>query len=131
MKVAIATQDLVRVNAHLGWAAHLMFFEVSEEGYNFLATSSFPPARQDGDHDKLIPRLQALKGCNLLFAADIGPDGELGLAREQVVPIRQFAGLPVAAALDALRDGLRGHPPPWLRRIERRSRMEREDGQDL
>lgn len=128
MKVAIATQDMVRVNAHLGWAAHLMFFEVSEEGYNYLATASFLAGRQDGDHDKLVPRLQALKGCNLLFAADVGPDGELGLARERVVPIRQFAGQPVAVALDALADGLRGQAPPWLRRIERLSRMENDDG---
>ena len=33
MKVAIATQDLARVDAHLGWARHLMIYEVSEEGW--------------------------------------------------------------------------------------------------
>lgn len=130
MKVAIATQDLVRVNAHLGWAEHLMFFEVSEEGYIFVGASTFPAGRQDGDHDKLVPRLQALKGCNLLFAADVGPDGEVGLAREKVVPIRRFAGQSVAEALDALRDGLRGHAPPWLRQIERRSRSQGDDERD-
>lgn len=122
MKIAIATQDLARVNAHLGWAKHLMIYEVSDEGYAFLQTATFTTGQQDGDHGKLTPRLEAVKGCNLLFAADIGPDGERGLAQARVIPIRQFANQPVAMALEALRDGLRGNAPAWLRQIEQRSR---------
>jgi len=36
MRVAVATQDMARVDAHLGWARHLMIYEVSVEGYRYL-----------------------------------------------------------------------------------------------
>jgi nitrogen fixation protein NifX len=122
MKVAIATQGLARVDAHLGWARHLMIFEVDEEGYCFLETASFPGGRQDGDPNKLTPRLKAMEGCQLVFVADVGPDGELGLARSRVTPIRKFAGEPIALALEALRDGMRGQAPTWLRHAEQNYR---------
>jgi nitrogen fixation protein NifX len=127
MKVAIATQDMARINAHLGWAQHLMFFDVSEEGYAYLNSATFGSGQQDGDHGKLVLRLDAVRGCNLIFAADIGPEGERGLARVQVVPIRQFANQPVALALEALRDELRGRVPIWLRKLELRARNQEPD----
>ena len=101
MKVAFATQDCKRIDAHFGWARHLMIYEVSEEGYRYLGTETFPAERQDGDHAKLDLRLRATRGCDLVFVADVGPEGEFGLARDQVTPIRQFAGQPVATALEA------------------------------
>ncbi|MBI3445087.1 MAG: nitrogen fixation protein NifX [Magnetospirillum sp.] len=128
MKVAIASQDLTRVDAHLGWARHLMIYEVNEEGYCFLGLSAFADGREDGDHDKLVPRLGVLEGCQLVFVTDVGPDGERGLARNRIIPIRKFAGESVASALEALRDGMRGQAPLWLRQAEQRYRRESNDG---
>ncbi|KIL99474.1 Nitrogenase FeMo-cofactor carrier protein NifX [Paramagnetospirillum magnetotacticum MS-1] len=128
MKIAIATQDLARIDAHLGWARHLMIYEVDAEGYCYLDMATFPTGRQDGDHSKLAPRLKAMEGCQLALVADVGPDGEFGLARTHVIPIRKFAGEPIALALEALRDGMRGQPPLWLRQAEQRYRRENIDG---
>lgn len=123
MRVAIATQDLARIDAHLGWARHLMLYEVSAEGYRHLRTASFRTGLiQDGDHDKLAPRLRALAGCALVFVADVGPDGERALVQRRIAPVRHCAGQPVAVALDALRDRLRANNNPWLRREEQRER---------
>lgn len=125
MRVAIATQDLTRVDAHLGWAKHLMLYEVSAEGYHHLRTASFRQGlQQNGSHAKLTPRLKVLKGCALVFVADVGPHGEHGLARQRVAPLRQFAGQPITMALDALRDGLRNNPNRWLRHEEQRQRRQ-------
>lgn len=118
MKVAIATQDLARVDAHFGWARHLMVYELSEEGYHYLETRPLPDGRQDGDPAKLGPRLAALADCQMVFVAAIGPDAEAALSQARIVPIRRFAGQPVAAALDALHAELRDQPPLWLRRLE-------------
>lgn len=124
MKVAFATQELARIDAHLGWARHLMIYEVSAEGARHLRTATFRQGLlQDGDHGKLIPRLRTLKGCTLVFAAAIGPDGERELARARIAPMRGFAGQPIAAALDALQDGLRTNPAGWLRREQQRERL--------
>ncbi|CUW41605.1 NifX FeMo cofactor biosynthesis protein [Magnetospirillum sp. XM-1] len=121
MKVAIATQDLARVDAHLGWVRHLMLYEVDEEGYRYLGLETLA----DGDPSL---RLRAMAGCRLVFAADVDADGEFQLARLQVIPIRKFAGEPVALALEALRDGMRGHAPLWLRQAEQKYRRESING---
>lgn len=123
MRIAIATQDLARIDAHLGWARHLMVYDVSAEGYRHLRTASFKSGlAADGDHGTLASRLRALTGCALVFVADVGPEGERALAHRRVSPVRQFAGQPVASALDALRDRLRRNPARWLRREEQRGR---------
>jgi nitrogen fixation protein NifX len=123
MRVGIATQDLARIDAHFGWTRHLMIYEVSAEGYRHLRTASFRQGlTPDGNHDKLLPRLKAVTGCTLVFVADIGPDGERGLARQKTAPMRQFAGQPIAVALEALRDSLRATPNRWLRHEEQKRR---------
>lgn len=121
MKIAVATQDMTHVDAHLGWARHLLIFDVSAEGYRYVATRAFRHGlAQDGDHDKLAPRIRALRGCSMVFVVDVGPEGEAVLARARVVPMRAYAGQPIATALDALRDGLRRNPRGWLRREQQK-----------
>ena len=123
MRIAIATQDMAHIDAHLGWTRHLMVFEVSAEGYRHLRTASFRTGlTQDGDHDKLAPRLKALTGCSLVFVADVGPDGEHRLANKRIAPMRAFAGQPIAAALVALQDRMRRNSSRWLRDQELRLR---------
>ena len=36
MRIAFATQDQQRVDAHFGWAKHLAVYEISPEGYDFV-----------------------------------------------------------------------------------------------
>ncbi len=123
MRIAIASQDLTRIDAHLGWTKNFMLYEVTAEGYRHLGTLAFQDGlHPDGDHDKLAPRLEALQGCAMVFLAAVGPEGELGLARQRITAVRDFAGEPIALALDALRDRLRANDSRWLRQEERRSR---------
>lgn len=124
MKVAVATQDLTRIDAHLGWARHFLVYEVDAEGYRYLEMADFPGERQDGNHEKLVPRLKALEGCQMVFVADVGPDGRFGLARAKVIPICKFAAQPIATALESLAEGLRGRSLPWLRQAEQRYRQD-------
>lgn len=126
MIVAIASQDLARVDAHFGWARHLMLYEVTAEGYRHLRTVSFRAGTtRDGNPGKLLARAKPLKGCSVVFVADIGPEGEHALARQRVMPIRRYAGQPVSAALDALSEGMRTGKIPLLRHDVRRRPMQR------
>ena len=38
MKIAFATQDLQRVDAHFGWAKNIAIYDVTPEGYRFVET---------------------------------------------------------------------------------------------
>ncbi|MDR3437285.1 nitrogen fixation protein NifX [Telmatospirillum sp.] len=116
MKVAFATQDLTRVDAHFGWARHLMFYDISAEGYRYLKLQDFGPLQQDGDDRKLTAKLRALKGCDLVFVTSVGVVAHARLVRQGVHAVELFAGRPIDEALERLQWVLRSRPQPWLRR---------------
>ncbi len=62
MKIAFATQDQQRVDAHFGWAKHLAVYEISPTGYGFVQDFGFgEDLAEDGNEDKLAPKLDAIK----------------------------------------------------------------------
>ena len=76
MKIAFATQDLKRVDAHFGWAKNIAIYNVSPEGYRFIEAVQFDgDLQQDGNEDKLAPKLAAIKDCTILYVAAIGGSG--------------------------------------------------------
>ncbi len=117
MKVAFATQDLETVDAHFGWTPHLAVYEVRRSGCQLLATHDFAAGAEDGDEDKLAPRLAALQGCAVLFTAAIGGSAAARVVAQGVHPIKLPDREQIARALERLRAVLAGTPPPWLRRI--------------
>ncbi|HXP95666.1 MAG TPA: nitrogen fixation protein NifX [Telmatospirillum sp.] len=116
MKVAFATQDLTRIDAHFGWARHLVFYDVSPEGYHYLKLRDFGPLCEDGDEHKLVAKMRALKGCDLVFVSAVGPAAHARLVRQGVHTMEQFAGKSIDEALAQLQWTLRSRPQPWLRR---------------
>ena len=76
MKVAFATQDQQRVDAHFGWAKHIAIYDVQPEGYSFVQDIHFgEDLAEDGNEDKLAPKLDAIKDCAILYVAAIGGSG--------------------------------------------------------
>ena len=66
MKIAFATQDKQRVDAHFGWAKHLAIYDVTPTTINFVETFHFgEDLAEDGNEDKLAPKLDAIKDCAL------------------------------------------------------------------
>jgi len=64
MKIAFATQDKERVDAHFGWAKSIVVYDVSPEGHRFIESFDFgDKLEEDGDEDKLAPKLDAIKDC--------------------------------------------------------------------
>ena len=120
MKVAFATQDLSTVDAHFGWAQNLVVYEVTPEGSRPVARHSFPEAREDGDEDKLGPRIEAIADCAILYVAAIGGSGAARVVARGVHPVKSRGPEPIAELLEKLRQVLCGTPPPWLRKALRK-----------
>ena len=60
MKIAFATQDNESVNAHFGWAKSIVVYDVSPKGHQFVQSFEFGDTlEEDGDEDKLAPKLEA------------------------------------------------------------------------
>src|SRR3974377_2581295 len=76
MKVAFATQDLKRVDACFGWAKNIAIYEIGPEGNKFLeAIQCDGDLKEDGNEDKLAPKIEAIKDCAILYVAAIGGSG--------------------------------------------------------
>ncbi len=117
MKIAFATQDKERVDAHFGWAKSIVVYDVTATGHHFVESFEFGDTlEEDGDEDKLAPKLEAIKDCAIVYVAAIGGSGAARVVNMKIHPIKVPQPEPIAAILDKLQVVLQGTPPPWLRK---------------
>ena len=117
MKIAFATQDQQRVDAHFGWAKHLAVYEISPTGYGFVQDFGFgEDLAEDGNEDKLAPKLDAIKDCAIVYVAAIGGSAAARVVASKIHPIKVTQPEPILDILDKLQGVLQGTPPPWLRK---------------
>lgn len=134
MKIAFATQDQQRVDAHFGWAKHLAVYEIDGAGYRFVQDFGFgDDLAEDGDEDKLAPKLAAIADCAIVYVAAIGGSAAARVVASKIHPVKVAQPEPILDILDKLQGVLAGTPPPWLRKAllkgqERRFDFEEDDG---
>lgn len=117
MKVAFSTQDKQRVDAHFGWAKNLAIYDVTPDGYSFVENFEFGgQLEEDGDEDKLAPKLEAIKDCAILYVAAIGGSAAARVVAVKIHPIKVPQPEPILDILEKLQEVLKGTPPPWLRK---------------
>lgn len=127
MKVAFATQDMKRVDAHFGWAKNIAIYELSKEGSHFLEAVQFDgDLKEDGNEDKLAPKIEVIKDCALLYVAAIGGSAAARVVANKIHPVKVTGPEPIEEVLAKLKDVLNGTPPPWLRKV-----MMKDQAQDL
>jgi nitrogen fixation protein NifX len=117
MKVAFATEDLKRVDAHFGWAKNIAVYDVTPEDIHFVANFEFGGnLREDGNEDKLEPKLKAIEDCAILYVAAIGGSGAARVVARKIHPIKVTEPEAIDGILLRLQKVLGGNPPPWLRK---------------
>jgi nitrogen fixation protein NifX len=117
MKIAFATQDMLRVDAHFGWAKNLAVYEISPEGFNMVEAIQFSgDLKEDGNEDKLAPKIDAIKDCAILYVAAIGGSAAARVVANKIHPIKVNEPESITEILNKLQVVLKGAPPPWLRK---------------
>jgi nitrogen fixation protein NifX len=117
MKVAFATQDLKRVDAHFGWAKNIAIYEISPTGHALVEAVQFDgDLQEDGNEDKLAPKIEAIKDCAILYVAAIGGSGAARVVANNIHPMKVSQPEEISDLLVKLGDVLNGTPPPWLRK---------------
>ncbi|WP_315756230.1 MULTISPECIES: nitrogen fixation protein NifX [unclassified Bradyrhizobium] len=117
MKVAFATQDLKRVDAHFGWAKNIAIYDVDTAGHRFVETVEFDgDLKEDGNEDKLAPKIEAIKDCAILYVAAIGGSGAARVVANNIHPMKVNQPEEISDLLGKLQAVLAGTPPPWLRK---------------
>lgn len=131
MKIAFATQDQQRVDAHFGWAKHLAVYELDESGYRFVQDFSFgDDLAEDGNEDKLAPKLDAIRDCAIVYVAAIGGSAAARVVATKIHPIKVTQPEPIMDLLDRMQEVLKGTPPPWLRKALQKSQGKQFDFED-
>jgi len=130
VKIAFATNDRVHINAHFGWAKQMTVYEVSTEGYKLVNTIEFDgDLKEDGTEDKLVPKLEALADCTIVYVSAIGGSAAARLIRKNVTPIKSKTEKDdeINDVLERLVETLKGSPPPWLRKALQQKERKVED----
>lgn len=118
MKIAFATEDLKHIDAHFGWAKHIAVYDVTPDDIHFVTTYEFTgDLQEDGNEDKLGPKLAAIEDCAILYVAAIGGSGAARVVAKKVYPIKVSEPEAIDGVLLRLQKVLRGTPPPWLRKV--------------
>lgn len=121
MKVAFATQDLQVVDAHFGWAKNIVIYDVGPDGYQHVSTLEFSgDLKEDGNEDKLGPKLAAIADCAILYVAAIGGSGAARVVAKNIHPVKVARPEGIEDLLKRLQQVLGGTPPPWLRKAMRK-----------
>ena len=131
MKVAFATEDLVRVDAHFGWAKNIVIYEVEAESSAFLQRVQFDGnLAEDGNEDKLAPKVDAIRECSILYVAAIGGSGAARVVACGVHPMKVPEPQNIDDLIQRLQQVLKGAPPPWLRKAMLRGKERNFDFED-
>jgi nitrogen fixation protein NifX len=131
MKVAFATEDGQHVNAHFGWAKKIAIYDINPEGCRFVNCVEFiGNLEEDGNEDKLGPKLEAIKDCAILYVAAIGGSAAARVVAKNVHPIKVAETQAIEESLQQLQKVLSGNPPPWIRKALNKGRERTLDFED-
>lgn len=122
LRIAVATNDMENLNAHFGSAKKFAVYDVTPDGFTFIAAHEFDNVtKQAGKHDdqddKITPKVDALTGCQLLFALAIGGPSAAKVVKAGIHPIKRKGPEPISDIIAQSQQMLQGTPPPFLRKI--------------
>jgi nitrogen fixation protein NifX len=122
LRVAFATSDGLTVNEHFGWGRQFVLYDVSKEGARKAGKIVFDAKDLDerGNDDKLAAKIEALRGCHIVYAEAIGGPAAARLTRERMQPMVVKDENDVAKLLEQIKNVLnQPSMPPWLRKLTR------------
>jgi len=128
MKIAFTTSDNIHINSHFGSARKIDVYEVDQNEYSFVETLKFDGnLNEDSNEDKLLPKIEALHDCTIVYVSTIGGSAAARLIKQKITPVKaQSEEQEITDVLTNLVKTLNGNPPPWLRKalVQRTSALD-------
>ncbi|MCF4164809.1 nitrogen fixation protein NifX [Zavarzinia compransoris] len=123
LRIAIATQDMKALNAHFGSARKFAVYDVTPDDARFVEAVEFGDVSDEsGKHktegdDRIGPKVDALRGCNLLFCLAIGGPSAVKVVNARIHPVKLSGPEPIESIVAKVQTMMTGNPPPWLRKV--------------
>lgn len=134
IKIAIATNDLLQVDANFAVARQLVFYEVSANSSEFIDCVQFRGAKGTagkgpgggmgcsmGDptggvaNEHMVDRIDSVKGCALLFSKGLSDLHAVNVKNLKVFPVKMERNREIPEVLEYVQK-LIARPPLWMRR---------------
>ena len=119
MKVAFATDNGSRVNAHFGQSPMFAVYNVTKNGGELLELRKLPDVLNQDEAGKIDSRLEAVNDCTLIFLMQIGASAAARVTRRQIMPVKVPFGSSIEDQVKRIVELLQGKPPLWLAKVLR------------
>ncbi|OME00508.1 nitrogen fixation protein NifX [Paenibacillus odorifer] len=117
MKVAFATEDGIRVNAHFGQSPMFAIYKVTKSGGELIDLRKLPTILNQDEAGKIESRLEVVEDCTLIFIMQIGASAAARVTRRKIMPVKVPPGSPIDEQVKRIVEMLQGKPPMWLAKV--------------
>lgn len=117
LMVAFASSDGEMVNQHFGSSRGFYVFGIDKDVSALVASKSFIKEKQDGNEDKLKPKLSWLHGCDVVYVGSIGGSASKQLLALGVHPIVVKGGPDIEEVIEEIQQELSTELSPMLVRV--------------
>jgi nitrogen fixation protein NifX len=119
MKVAFATSTGISIDENFKKSQSFSVWEIGPWEALFVNDVRIRPDQGSEEH-RLTARADALSHCTIVCSRDLSGPAAAKLVARRVHPIKTGVDTPVEEVIGKLQLVLRGTPPPWMRKAERR-----------
>jgi nitrogen fixation protein NifX len=116
IKVAFASNDMQKINAHFGGAKEFCVYSVSKEGFELDGIVKTDTSDLEGD-DKTDFKVKVLEGVNIMYCESIGGTAAAKVIRSGMHPMKAEQESKIEDVLKELVTMINTNPPPWIKRI--------------
>ncbi|ASA23863.1 nitrogen fixation protein NifX [Paenibacillus donghaensis] len=119
MRVAFATDDGIRVNAHFGQSPLFAVYNVTKNGGELVDLRKLSDILGQDEAGKIDSRLEAVADCTLIFVMQIGASAAARVTRRKIMPVKVPVGSLIDEQVKRTVEMLQGKPPMWLAKVLR------------
>ena len=123
IRLAIATDQGLNVNAHFGSCLRFLIYQVSTDETRLIDVRGTAGAKSAKDPQ--VWRTELVNDCHLVLAESIGLPDVARLMKDSIYPVKYPQTRLVSDALADIQQILRGAPPPWLGKLMGHHELER------
>ena len=137
VKIALTSNSLTKVDCAFALAKQIVFYDVSYNSSEFIDVVRLSGGGDAGEHkgsaknggacwmedeglnaggDRITPRVEAVKGCHVVFTKGLSDVAAVKLRDANVFPVKMEAGRDIDEVIAYLQRMMNGHPPLWLRK---------------
>nr|WP_294501156.1 NifB/NifX family molybdenum-iron cluster-binding protein [uncultured Rhodopila sp.] len=146
LRIAVTTNSLIQVDANFAAARQVVFYDVTRDSSEFVDVIHFSPGGMakkgpggglgkdlgtcimddmgddDGTgRDPLVDRVDALKGCSVLFTLGLSDLAAFRIHALKIFPVMSATIRDIDEVISNVQRLMKGVPPLWMRRVMRDS----------